>query len=45
MKTLKFEVRYVKPGTFNTLEIGYVIIETEFLPSHEDIVAACKAKY
>lgn len=45
MKTYKFQVRYVKPGTFSTIEVGTITIESESLPSHEDIVAACKAAY
>ena len=45
MKTYKFQVSYVKPGTFSTIEVGIITIESETLPSHEDIVAACKAAY
>lgn len=45
MKTYKFQVRYVKPGTFSTTEVGTITIESESLPSHADIVKACKDKY
>lgn len=45
MKTYKFQVRYIKPGTFSTIEVGIITIESESLPSHEDIVAACKSAY
>lgn len=45
MKTYTFEVTYVKPGTFNKLEHGTIEIKSETLPSHVDIVKACKDKY
>lgn len=45
METYTFEVTYIKPGTFSTIEVGTITIESESLPSHEDIVAACKSIY
>lgn len=45
MKTYAFEVTYIKPGTFNKLEHGTIEIKSETLPSHDDIVKACKDKY
>lgn len=45
MKTYAFEVTYIKPGTFNKLEHGTIEIKSETLPSHADIVKACKDKY
>lgn len=45
MKTYTFEVTYIKPGTFNKLAYGTITIESETLPSHADIIKACKDKY
>ena len=45
METYTFDVTYVKPGTFNKLEHGTIEIKSETLPSHDDIVKACKDKY
>lgn len=44
METYTFEVTYVKPGTVNKLEHGTIEIKSETLPSHDDIVKACKDK-
>lgn len=45
MKTYTFKVTYIKPGTFNKFAYGNITIESETLPSHETIIAECKAKY